>query len=227
MKPPARLPRPLLCVTAAVATALVGCGTVNGTGTGPGAGSGAVSAGRTGGGADRSELESRARAAQVAIENVYVTDVPGFDPAEQSAGVIGDDGFSVTYVQQGTGAHIRLGVERGSMDAAGCPRVPLGDGGTGGAVKCTADGGRWYRTGGARHEYATVTDGRLVRLDADLGTVDRATLRKAAEAAHPASDAELGAVLPEARPGGGAPVERGDLPPVGDGAPDNDVDAGG
>jgi hypothetical protein len=66
-----------------------------------------------------------------------------------------------------------------------------------------------------------------VRVNADIGTVDRATLRKAAEAAHAAGDAELDAVLPTERPGGGAPVERGDLPPVGDGAPDNGVGAGG
>ncbi|GGU38184.1 hypothetical protein [Streptomyces lavendofoliae] len=205
--------RRLLGVTAALTAALAGCGT------------------RTAAdGADRSELEARARAAQVAIENVYVTEVPGYEVAEQSVGVVGADGFSATYVNAGTGARIRLTVDRSSLDAAGCPGTPLvaGDGAPGGGdVECEADGGHWYRTSGTRHEYATGTDGRVVRLDADRGTVDRATLRRAAEAAHAAGDAELDVVLPTARPAGGVPAERGDLPPVGDGAPDNEVDAGG
>ncbi|GHG62104.1 hypothetical protein [Streptomyces griseocarneus] len=212
MRSAARLSRPLLPVTAAVSLALVGCGTET-------AGGGA---GRSG--ADRSELAARARAAQVALENVYVTKVPGYEVAKQSVGVLGSDGFSATYVKQDTGAQIRLGVDRGSMDAAGCPKTPLGvgNGGTGRAVECVKDGKSWYRTSGTQHEYATETDGRLVRVNAETGTVDRATLRKAADAAHAASDAELDAVLPPRQGDGGQPVQRGDLPPVGDGAPRND-----
>ncbi|MEV6652070.1 hypothetical protein [Streptomyces sp. NPDC051219] len=64
----------------------------------------------------------------------------------------------------------------------------------------------------------------MVRLSADTARVDRETLRVAARSAHPADEAELDDLLPEA-PGaasGGQPVERGDLPPVGDGAPDNE-----
>ena len=212
MKPAARLPRPLLPVTAAVSVALVGCGTET-----------------AGSGADRAELEARARAAQVAIENVYVTEVPGYELAEQSVGVLGGDGFSATYVKQGAGAQIRLGVDRGTMDAASCPKIPVGvgSGGMGGTVDCVKDGESWYRTSGTEHEYATEVDGRLVRLDAETAAVDRATLRKAAEAAHAASDAELDDVLPPARDGAGQPVERGDLPPAGDGAPNNGVGVGG
>ncbi|MGW7289436.1 hypothetical protein ACWGH4_28575 [Streptomyces sp. NPDC054847] len=212
MKPAARLPRPFVPVTAVVTLALVACGSET-----------------AGAGADRAELEARARAAQVAIENVYVTEVPGYKVAKQSVGVLGADGYSATYVRQGTGAQIRLGVDKGSMDAALCPKTPLGVGsrGTDGAVECVADGGSWYRTSGTQHEYATEVDGRLVRLDADTATVDRATLRKAAEAAHAASDAELDAVLPPTRDDAGQPVERGDLPPAGDGAPNNDVGTSG
>ncbi|MFF3691342.1 hypothetical protein [Streptomyces sp. NPDC002187] len=229
MKSVARLPRLLLPVTAVapLALALVACGTETaGTETAAteSGGSGAV-----GSGADRSELEARARAAQVAIENVYVTEVSGFEVAKQSVGVLGADGFSATYVEQGTGVQIRLGVDRGSMDAASCPKAPLGVGSaaTGGAVECVEDGKRWYRRSGSEHEYVTEVDGRLVRVNADTGSVDRATLRKAAEAAHAAGDAELDAVLPPVQGDGGQPVERGDLPPVGDGAPNNDVGTSG
>ncbi|MFD3550342.1 hypothetical protein ACFWUW_32960 [Streptomyces sp. NPDC058655] len=204
-------PLPLMAVTALVSVALAACGSVT-----------------AGSAAPRSELEARARSAQVAIENVYVTAVPGYDLAVQSVGVLGADGFSATYVKKGTGEQIRLGVDRGTMDAASCPRTPLGvgNGGTEGAVECVKDGKRWYRDGGTQHEYATEVDGRLIRVNADTGTVDRATLRTAAEAAHPASDMELDAVLPAERDGG-QPVERGDLPKTGDGAPDNGVGAGG
>ncbi|GGW29177.1 membrane protein [Streptomyces xantholiticus] len=212
MKPAARLPRPWLPLTAVVSVALVACGTET-----------------AGSGADRAELEERARAAQVAIENVYVTEVPGYEVAKQSVGVLGADGFSATYVKQDSGAQIRLGVDRGTMDAANCPKLPVGvgTGGTGGAVECVEDGKSWYRTSGTQHEYVTEADGRLVRVEADTAAVERDTLRKAAEAAHAASDAELDAVLPPARAGAGQPVERGDLPPAGDGAPNNEVGVGG
>ncbi|MEW2632101.1 hypothetical protein AB0903_10675 [Streptomyces sp. NPDC048389] len=212
MKSAARLPRPLMSVTAMVSVALVGCGTET-----------------AGSSADRAELEERARGAQVAIENVYVTEVPGFELAEQSVGVLGADGFSATYVKQGAGTQIRLGVDRGAMDAASCPKIPVGvgSGGTGGTAECVKDGKSWYRTSGPQHEYAIEVDGRLVRLNADTEAVDRATLRKAAEAAHPASDAELDTVLPPAREDAGPPVERGDLPPAGDGAPNNGTGVGG
>ncbi|MQY10044.1 hypothetical protein SRB5_01480 [Streptomyces sp. RB5] len=201
------------CVVLVVgALALAGCGTKS-------ASSGNV---------DRSELEARARDAQVAIENVYVTEVADFDLAEQSVGVLGADGWSAIYVREGTGAQIRLGVDRRSIDKSTCPDLPVGvgTGGRPGAVECAEDDGSWYRVDAAQHEYATGVDGRVVRVNADLGAVDRDTLREAARAAHPASDAELDEVLPQRRDGGG-PVERGDLPAEGDGAPDNGVGVGG
>ncbi|MEV7723550.1 hypothetical protein AB0P15_02300 [Streptomyces sp. NPDC087917] len=217
MEPNRRPPRPLLPLTAvAVALLLAACGTKT-----------APSSAEPSGGADRPALEERARAAQVAVENVYVTEVPGYEVAPQSVGVLGADGFSAVYVRQSTGSQIRLGVEQGSMDASSCPKSPIGGGGSGAAVVCVKDGERWYRTDGAQHEYVTEVDGRLVTLGADTGPVDRATLRAAARAAHRATDAEMDAVLPPARPGTDAPVERGDLPPVGDGAPNNDVGASG
>jgi hypothetical protein len=56
--------------------------------------------------------------------------------------------------------------------------------------------------------------------------VDRDTLRAAAKAAHLADDQELDEILPHQQ-ASASPVERGDLPAEGDGAPDNEVDVGG
>lgn len=178
---------------------------------------------------DRAELEARAAALQTRPEHVYVTEADGFDLAEQSVGVLGDDGFSATYVSGGGGT-ITLAVERGRVDPASCAALPLtsatGAGGPAGAP-CEKDGEGWYRAAGGSHEYVRAENGLRIRVGADTGAVDRDTLRGAAERAHRASDAELDAVLPERGPGAGEPVERGDLPPVGDGAPRNDVGASG
>ncbi|MFJ2646778.1 hypothetical protein ACIO1C_08660 [Streptomyces sp. NPDC087420] len=171
---------------------------------------------------DRSELEARARYSQSAIELIRVTDVAGFAVAPQSAGVLGDDGFHSVYVTPRGGTQIELAVERGTLTASTCPGTPIG--GTGGVVACEKDGAAWYRTSGQLHEYARPEDGHVVRLTARRHTVDRDTLRRAAAAARPANDAELDALLPKNLPT--APVERGDLPPVGDGAPNNSVPEG-
>ncbi|MFE0416557.1 hypothetical protein [Streptomyces tendae] len=55
----------------------------------------------------------------------------------------------------------------------------------------------------------------------------RDVLRAAALAAHRPDAAETDALLPSVEPAPATPVERGDLPPFGDGAPDNHVDVGG
>ncbi|MFF8384492.1 hypothetical protein [Streptomyces kanasensis] len=206
---------------------------------------------------DRAELEARAAALQTRAEHVYVTEAAGFALAEQSVGVLGDDGFSASYVSKGGGT-LTLGVERGRLEDVGCAATPsaapapsTGAGAAGGAP-CAADGALWYRSGDTAHEYLRVEGGLRIRVSADRAAVDRATLRAAAERAHRASDEELAEVLPERAPGtgdsgattgsggtgrtggtagnggpGGAPVERGDLPPVGDGAPDNGVGVSG
>ncbi|UUN26200.1 hypothetical protein [Streptomyces sp. FIT100] len=174
---------------------------------------------------DRAALEDRVRALESAPELIYVTDVPGFEPAKQSLGPSGHDGFQSTYVRIPGGAQVRLVVDRGELSADTCPAVQVDSAGDA-AVVCEQEGdATWYRTAGGRHEYARAEDGHIVRIAADK-SVDRATLRTAAEAAHRADDRELDAILPEAVPDA-PPVERGDLPPVGDGAPNNDVGASG
>ncbi|MFJ8544793.1 hypothetical protein ACIRFH_22730 [Streptomyces sp. NPDC093586] len=171
------------------------------------------------------ELENRAQALGIAPELVYVTRTPGLTLAQQSVGVLGDDGFSATYLT-GSGALVRLSVERGSMTEDSCRSLPAGDS-TGGRAVCERDTEAWYRTGGGQHEYALPKNGHVVRLSAETAAVPREVLREAAGSIHRPDTAEAAATLPSPRPAATAPVERGDLPPEGDGAPDNSVDMGG
>lgn len=170
---------------------------------------------------DRAELERRAAAIQTRVEHVYVTEADGFDLAEQSVGVIGDDGFSATYVAK-KGGMITVTVERGEVTDATCRSLPGAAGGT----ECEKDGPGWYRSGGSGHEYLRTENGLRIRISTDSPAVDRDTLRAAAEKIHRADDRELDAVLPRAT-APRRPVERGDLPSEGDGAPNNDVGASG
>ncbi|MEU5143233.1 hypothetical protein [Streptomyces sp. NPDC021139] len=172
------------------------------------------------------ELASRAQAMGVAPELVYVTEAPGFTLAQQSVGVLGDDGFSATWVDRDTNALLRLAVDRGTLTAATCPEQPVGDM-SGEHTTCARDGGAWYRTGAGRHEYALPEEGHVVRVSAETDAVPRDVLRAAALAAHRPDAAETDRLLPSAEPAPTTPVERGDLPPFGDGAPDNHVDVGG
>lgn len=182
---------------------------------------------------DRAELHARAEALGLAPGLVYVTESPGFMLARQSVGVYGDDGFFAAYWSRRNSAQLLLLVGHGTMTAESCPEQPLGQG-TGTSVDCERDGDTWYRTSAGQHEYAVPQDGHVVRIGAATAAVDRDVLRAAALAAHRPDDAELAALLPHphhdgkpTRPHDGMPVERGDLPPVGDGAPNNDVGASG
>ncbi|MEU1047404.1 hypothetical protein ABZ400_19870 [Streptomyces sp. NPDC005897] len=172
------------------------------------------------------ELASRAQAMGVAPELVYVTEAPGFTLAQQSVGVLGDDGFSATWVDGDTNALLRLAVDRGTLTTDTCPEQPVGDM-SGEHTTCERDGGAWYRTGAGRHEYALSEQGHVVRVSAETDAVPRDVLRAAALAAHRPDAAETDRLLPSAEPAPTTPVERGDLPPFGDGAPDSRVDVGG
>ncbi|CAA22792.1 MULTISPECIES: membrane protein [Streptomyces] len=172
------------------------------------------------------ELASRAQAMGVAPELVYVTEAPGFTLAQQSVGVLGDEGFSATWVDGGTNALLRLAVDRGTITVGTCPEQPVGDM-PGEHTTCERDGKAWYRTGAGRHEYALPEEGHVVRVSAEQDAVPRDVLRAAALAAHRPDAAETDRLLPSAEPAPATPVERGDLPPFGDGAPDNHVDVGG
>lgn len=177
--------------------------------------------------ADPAELAARAGALGIAPELVYVTEAPGFAVAEQSVGVFGGDGFHAAYFSQKTHAQLELLVDRGTLTAENCPKTQVGQG-SGESVACERDGDAWYRKAGGRHEYAVPRDGHVIRLVGDAKRLDRAVLREAAEATHHPDAAELTVLLPPAPEGTATePVERGDLPPVGDGAPNNEVGASG
>ena len=161
------------------------------------------------GAADRDELEARAASLETAIELVYVTEVSGYELAPMSVAPAGADGFQSTYVSSSDGSTIHLVVDRGTVDPASCDCEPDGD-------------SVWYRPSVdlGPHAYVRVEDGHTVTVEAPADAVSRETLRSALDEAHVADDAELSATLPEAPEGApDAPVERGDLPPHGDGAP--------
>ncbi|CAM5614419.1 Membrane lipoprotein OS=Streptomyces tendae OX=1932 GN=GUR47_31335 PE=4 SV=1 [Streptomyces tendae] len=209
---------PVLLLAALLLTA---CGSEKAGGPGP---SGPASAPAADAGTG--ELASRAQAMGVAPELVYVTEAAGFTLAQQSVGVLGDEGFSATWVDGDTNALLRLAVDRGTITAGTCADQPVGDM-PGEHTTCERDGRAWYRTGAGRHEYALPEEGHVVRVSAEKDAVPRDVLRAAALAAHRPDAAETDRLLPSAEPAPSAPVERGDLPPFGDGAPDNHVDVGG
>ncbi|MFG2112625.1 hypothetical protein ACGFRB_08305 [Streptomyces sp. NPDC048718] len=193
--------RPLLLPLALpLALALTGCGSV------------------IAGAPSQAELEERAGYAQLSLDHVYVTEIEGFTLARQSVGVMGDDGFQATYVAK-DGTQVTLGADRGTFTDQDCAASPK-------SAPCAPEKPGWYRTSDGQHTYIRVEDGVRITLGAPL-TVGKDRLRAAAERAHRADARELDDVLPEKPAGGGAPVQRGDLPAEGDGAPDNSVGVGG
>ncbi|MET7476953.1 hypothetical protein ABZT17_21640 [Streptomyces sp. NPDC005648] len=102
----------------------------------------------------------------------------------------------------------------------------MGDSSAGEPTRCTREGDAWYRSAGRQHGYAEPKKGYVILISG--AGVPRATLHKALLAVHRPSAAELADLLPPPPTAtGNAPVERGDLPPNGDGAPDNSVPSEG
>ncbi|WP_326789418.1 hypothetical protein [Streptomyces sp. NBC_00151] len=144
--------------------------------------------------ADSADLDAAARAWGVAPELVYVTEVYGYTVFQQSVGEYKDE-FVAAYRSQKGATKFGLFVGPGTMTAENCPKQPLGEV-SDKHVICEHDGDAWYRTAGESHEYAVPDDGVVIHLIADADKVDRAILRKAAQAAHRPDDAELAALLP-------------------------------
>ncbi|MFD9950754.1 hypothetical protein ACFWYW_37510 [Nonomuraea sp. NPDC059023] len=140
----------------------------------------------------------------VAPELMYVVELPGFELAEQSVGAVGDDGFGAVYTST-DGRQVELRVDRPPYRCVGT---------------CERDGDGWYTEHEGNQEYVAVRAGHYVRLVCQAGQVDRAVLKRAAEGARPA----VGDGTPSPPPG---PVERGDLPRNGDGAPIQRTGPGG
>ena len=171
--------------------------------------------------ADPTEMAARARALGLDPALVYVIDPPGFTLAQQSVGA-SDVGLSIAYTDLKSGAVINLRVEPGTMTDANCTtRAAFSE-----HMTCVSDGNAWYRTGGGEAEYVLAQEGHLVHVAAEQGKVTRAVLREAARSVRRPYESELPVVLPPARTAT-APVQRGDLPANGDGAPDNSVGKGG
>lgn len=149
---------------------------------------------------------------------IYTIELPGFELAEQSAGVLGDADYGATYVPVDPPytTQVHLQVASGTYDAARCDRdaLPGPDGGSPVPVEsCEPDGTGWYRTAGEWQEYVVLDGDHVLRISAPAAAVDRDDLVAAALGAR---HQDGGAITP-APPS--SPVTRGDLPTTGDGAP--------
>ncbi|MDF2508338.1 MAG: rane protein, partial [Microbacterium sp.] len=172
-----------------------------------------------------SSIAERASVVGIAPELVYTTEVDGYDLAPQSVGPGAAEGMSATWVDESTGAMLTIRTDRGELTAASCAETPLWDA-PDEPVTCTDEEGVWHRSGGAIHEYIAVRDGALIRVTG-MSDASPEELLAAAKAVHVPSEAELALLfsdLPEVAP---EPVERGDLPENGDGAPIDPVGPGG
>jgi hypothetical protein len=166
----------------------------------------------------------QARLYGVAPDLIYAVELEGYELVEQSVGGIGEEGFGVSYVAQGD-RRVELTVDRGTFSDGLCADTPINKAEPPTApVTCERDDVGWYRSGGGRHEYTAVRADHLIRLNGPLEEVDRAALKAAvAGARHATGDGATSS--PGNRPSG--PIERGDLPTSGDGAPNNEVGPGG
>ncbi|GAB2704024.1 hypothetical protein BKA24_001438 [Microbacterium marinum] len=156
---------------------------------------------------------------------VYTTSVDGYDLAPQSVNEVDDGGLSATWVSTGTGDTITLRIGAGELTDAACAALPMW-GLVDGNVTCTVDGDIWHRVGGDVEEYAVARDGALIRvIGGDGYGAPAADLLAAAEAVRVPSADELEQLFSDAsNRRQNEPVERGDLPGNGDGAP---IDQGG
>lgn len=175
--------------------------------------------------ADDDAIAERASVFGIAPELVYTTEVEGYDLAPQSVGPFGSEGMSATWFDDSTGAMLTLRTERGALTEASCAQAPLEEA-PGQPVTCTREDGVWDRSAGELHEFVAERDGALIRVSGMNG-VPPDDLRAAAVAARAPSDAELDLLFSDAPDEPGEPVERGDLPDNGDGAPIDPVGPGG
>ncbi|WP_344451361.1 hypothetical protein [Actinocorallia aurantiaca] len=160
---------------------------------------------------------------------VYLVEIPGYALAEQSLGVIGEDGFGASYTDGG-GRVAHLRVERGAYTDELCAG-PFTDAPSDAPVTCVRDDVGWYRASNGRHEYIAVSGDHRLSLNAPLDDPDRAVLGRAlAEAEDRFGDKARFGSPPPVRlsdPSPTSPAPRGDLPTIGDGAPVHPSGPGG
>lgn len=207
--PPLR-PVITVVVAAGVAIALTACATGAGAGT-P---------------ADPQQIAESARSLDIDPELVYTTDVAGYDLAVQSVGSSGSAGMQGTWFNEGTGGMLTLRTDRGELTAATCPTTPLDDAPDAPVTCDEVEAGLWHRSAGDAHEYVAIRDDVLIRVSG--AGAPPADLEAAAVAAHVPSAAELELLFADAPElSTEPPVERGDLPENGDGAPIDEPGPGG
>ncbi|GAA4210495.1 hypothetical protein GCM10022252_78400 [Streptosporangium oxazolinicum] len=144
---------------------------------------------------------------------IYLVDLPGFELADLSAGVVGDDGFGATYWSQD--GRVELRAHHSTSDGALLASTRLmGAEPWTAPVRCEHDEVGSYRSAGGRHEYAVLRAGHLIWLNCPVGLVDRAVLKAAMAGVRQVT--WKGSRTPPPRH---PPVRRGDLPTTGDGAP--------
>lgn len=175
--------------------------------------------------ADPDSIAERASVLGIAPELVYTTEMDGYDLAPQSVGGSDADGMSATWVDNSTGVAVTIRTLRGEITAASCVETPLWDA-PDASVTCTDQDGVWHRSGGGVNEYIAVRDGASIRVTGSDGAPP-SDLLAAAEAVHVPSDAELELLFSDMPEFPAEPVERGDLPDNGDGAPIDPGGAGG
>lgn len=147
----------------------------------------------------------QARRQGAAPDLMYVVDLPGFELVEQSVGGVNEEGFGAFYTAP-DGRRVEMRIDRGPYKCVGT---------------CERDGGGWYTVNEGNQEYIAVRKDHYIRLICPVGQVDRAVLKQAAQSARPAVATGSPAPAPP------APVERGDLPSNGDGAPIQPTGPGG
>ncbi|MDT0116926.1 hypothetical protein Q9R20_07970 [Microbacterium sp. PRF11] len=167
------------------------------------------------------------RAAQLGVDPglVFTTSVEGYDLAPQSVSPVDDAGLTATWFDESTSAMISIRTSPGAPTAESCAAMPLWDA-PGEAVTCTEESGLWHREGGGTHEFlAERDDATILVLGGNGAPVD--DLRAAAEAVRVPSKADLERLFADAPTDRQTPVERGDLPSHGDGAPIQPTGPGG
>lgn len=176
--------------------------------------------------ADADQIAESARSLDIIPELVYTTDVEGYDLAVQSVGSTGSSGMSASWFSEARGGILTIRTDFGEVTAETCAEMPMFESGEA-AVTCEEDDdGLWHRTAGDVHEYFAVRGDVLIRVSGRGASAE--DLRAAAQAVRVPSAAELELLFSEAlKRLQGQPVERGDLPEHGDGAPIDPSGPGG
>lgn len=173
--------------------------------------------------ADQGVIAATAAERGIAPDLVFTTVVDGYDLEPNSVGSINAEGMSATWFD-GESNMLTIRTGRGEMTRDTCADMPLEQTGDS-PTTCVDEDGVWHRSAGEAHEYVAVHGGALIRVSG-MG-VPATDLREAAQAVHVPSEAELSLLFSAEPASPSGPVERGDIPENGDGAPVDPTGPGG